>query len=147
MKKGCAFLLIIAGLVAVIILVIVLKKNNRDSETKAEMEEYFKQNPIDTTNVNNERFSSDADYNNKALKEIQKEPKVKEALITEANVLYVSVIDDGTRRDGYAEYLCQVLKDNKSSIHKVKIVKYGSTNSENRDNAYGVLLGESNCNF
>jgi len=83
--------------------------------------------------------------NDKALIEIRKEKKVKEAIITEANVLYVSVVDDGTRRDGYVEYLCQILKENGSNINWVKVTKVNSTNDPNRDNAYGVLLGESHC--
>ena len=66
--------------------------------------------------------------NEKAIEEIRKEEKVKEALITEANVLYVSVLDDGTRRDGYAQYLCEVLKDFNTSVKRVKVVEFNSTN-------------------
>lgn len=85
--------------------------------------------------------------NNKiALVEIKKEPKIKEAIITDANVLYVTVDDDGTNRNGYAEYLCGILKENKASTSWVKIVKVNSMNDENSDNAYGVLLGEAMCN-
>lgn len=84
--------------------------------------------------------------NKKALIEIKKEPKVREAIITEANVLYVSVEDDQTKRDGYAQYICEVLREHKSTIGWVKVVKVGSDNDENSDNAYGVLLGESMCN-
>lgn len=80
-----------------------------------------------------------------ALEAIKKEPKVIEALITEANVLYASVIDDGTSRKGYAEYLCMVLKDYNTTVTKVKVVKAGSTDDPNKDNAYGILLGECNC--
>ena len=83
--------------------------------------------------------------NEKAIEEIRKEEKVKEALITEANVLYVSVLDDGTRRDGYAQYLCEVLKDFNTSVKRVKVVEVNSTNDQNKDNSYGVLLGESFC--
>ncbi len=61
---------------------------------------------------------------NKALKAILAEPKVKDGVITDAGVLYASVLDDGTRRDGYAEYLCLVLKDYKTSVTRVKVVKY-----------------------
>lgn len=82
----------------------------------------------------------------KALIEIRKEKKVIEAFLTEANVLYVSVADDGTRRDGFAEYLCQIIKENGSTINLVKITKIGSNQDPNRDNAYGVLLGQCNCN-
>ena len=83
--------------------------------------------------------------NSQALELIKKEPKVLEAIITEANVLYVSVVDDGTRRDGYASYLCEILREKKALADRVKVVKHNSTNDPNKDNAYGVLLGESWC--
>ena len=84
--------------------------------------------------------------NNKlALEEIRKEPKVKEAIITDANVLYISVEDDGTKRDGYASYICEVLREKQATTNWVKVVKVNSINDPNSDNAYGVLLGESNC--
>jgi hypothetical protein len=79
------------------------------------------------------------------LELVKSEPKVKDAVITDADVLYVGVLDDGTRRNGYAEYLCQLLKDNNSSIDRVKVVRFNSHNDPNKDNAYGVLLGESWC--
>lgn len=84
--------------------------------------------------------------NEKALAEVRKESKVLEAMITDANVLYVSVVDDGTRRDGYASYLCELLRENNAKATRVKVVKVNSTNDPDRDNAYGVLLGESWCN-
>jgi len=83
--------------------------------------------------------------NKSALEEVKKEPKVKEALLTEANVLYVSVEDDGTKRDGYASYICEVLRDKKATTKLVKIVKFGSADDSNADNAYGILLGEYTC--
>lgn len=84
--------------------------------------------------------------NNKlALEEIRKEPKVKEAIITDANVLYVTVEDDGTRRDGYASYLCEVLREKQATINWVKVVRLNSANDPGSDNTYGVLLGESHC--
>jgi hypothetical protein len=83
--------------------------------------------------------------NKKALEEIKKEPKITEAMLTDANVLYVSVSDDGTRRDGYAQYLCGILKENQASCKWVKVVKVGSMKDPKADNAYGVLLGESQC--
>ncbi|NBA77298.1 hypothetical protein GOQ04_17215 [Emticicia sp. ODNR4P] len=82
------------------------------------------------------------------LEKIRKdEPKVKEAIITEANVLYISVVDDGTKRDGLASYFCETLRDANlnQEIKKIKIVKFGSTTDPKKDNAYGVLLGESEC--
>jgi len=83
--------------------------------------------------------------NKKALEEIKKEPKITEAFLSDANVLYVSVADDGTPRDGYAQYLCGVLKENQASCKWVKVVKVGSMKDPKADNAYGVLLGESHC--
>jgi hypothetical protein len=84
--------------------------------------------------------------NSKSLLElINAEPKVKEAIITDSNVLYVSVEDDGTKRDGFANYLCELIKEKGSNIMLVKVVKVNSTKDPNRDNAYGVLLGEAVC--
>ena len=53
--------------------------------------------------------------NEQALKVIREESKIFEAMITDADVLYVSVADDGTRRDGYASYLCEVLRENNAN--------------------------------
>lgn len=95
-------------------------------------------------NTDNEK-AIEQQANEKALAAIRQEKKVAEAIISDANVLYVSVKDDGTRRNGYAEYLCQILKENHSKVNWVKITKVGSTNDPKRDNAYGVLLGECHC--
>lgn len=89
--------------------------------------------------------TADMPENKVALKAILKEPKVKDATITDAGVLYVQVVDDGTNRNGYAEYLCSFLKKNYSSVNRVKVVKVNSQNDPSKDNAYGVLLGESWC--
>lgn len=86
-----------------------------------------------------------SDSNQSLLEMVRKEPKVKEAIITDANVLYVSVLDDGTKRDGYASYLCELVRETKSSVNRVKVVKVNSTNDPKRENSYGVLLGESWC--
>jgi hypothetical protein len=76
---------------------------------------------------------------------MSKEPSVKDFVLTEVGVLYISVSDDGTRRDGLAEYFCQTMKDESINIKRVKIVKFGSSKDPNRDNSYGVLLGECWC--
>lgn len=81
-----------------------------------------------------------------ALALIRKEPKVKEAFVNDAGMLYVSVEDDGTIRNGYAQYLCEILKENNAAASWVKVVKVNSTNDPKADNAFGVLLGEHNCN-
>lgn len=94
-------------------------------------------------------FSSDEKVkdpgNEAALVAIRKEAKVKEAIITDVDVLYVSVNDDGTKRGGYAEYLCGILREHNAKATLVKVVKVNSTNDPKRDNAYGVLLGQARC--
>ncbi len=80
-----------------------------------------------------------------ALEALKKEPKILDLTLTDANVLYISVKDDGTRRDGYAGYVCQVLDDHGVTGKRVKIIKHRSQNDPNKDNAYGVLLGEQWC--
>lgn len=98
--------------------------------------------------VKEESGSSDLSFDSKKAKIMEilsKEQKVKDHVLTDADVLYVSVLDDGSNRSGLAEYFCQEIKMNGIKIDRVKIVKYGSLNDKNRDNAYGVLLGESWC--
>ena len=82
--------------------------------------------------------------NDDLLRSIKSEPKVKDATITDANVLYISVIDDGTSRNGYAEYICEVVKDFNTNVNRVKVVKYNSSN-DSGSNAYGTVLGQSWC--
>lgn len=81
-----------------------------------------------------------------ALKVIKEEPNVIEAFYTDSNVLYVSVEDNGSNRDGFASYLCSILKEHNAITNYVKIVRVGSMRDPNRDNAYGVKLGECHCN-
>jgi hypothetical protein len=76
----------------------------------------------------------------------KEEPKVKDFVLTDANVLYVAVFDDGTNRDGFASYFCQLASEDGINLFKVVVVKYGSMKSKERDNAYGITLGESQCN-
>lgn len=44
-------------------------------------------------------------------RELAGEAQVKDVAFTEAGNLYVGVVDDGSSRDGYAQYLCEVVKD------------------------------------
>ncbi len=83
--------------------------------------------------------------NKKALGVIQSESKITESIITDSGILYASVKDDESNRDGFACYLCEILKENNSSINLVKIVKDKSSNDPNKDNSYGVLLGKCEC--
>lgn len=83
--------------------------------------------------------------NEKILAAVNGEPKVKDSYINDAGVLYVQVADDGTRRDGYAEYLCQLAKDNGGGVSIVRVMQVNTFNDPNKYNAFGVLLGESSC--
>ena len=76
---------------------------------------------------------------------MQDEKKVKDYVLTDAQVLYVCVSDDGTNRKGLASYFCDRMKELRIKVFKVKIVKYGSQNDPKRDNAYGIKLGECQC--
>ena len=51
-----------------------------------------------------------------------KEPKVKDATWATDRNLYVGVIDDGRRRDGFAEYICSVADDRGLRPELVKVI-------------------------
>jgi len=76
-----------------------------------------------------------------------KENKVKDAYINEAGVLYVQVPNDGTSRDGYAQYLCEQMSDNGFQVKKVVVLIVGSQkwDRDKRDCAYGKIIGEASC--
>lgn len=114
------------GIAAVIFMFLFSKCGDKDSE--------------------NTRSQSKAANAAVAKKIIQSEPQVLDAVITDARVLYVGVRNDGTRRDGYASYLCQTMSDYPgASWERVKVVQVNTSNHPERDNAYGVLLGEAWC--
>lgn len=129
--------------VTIVITVLLIAGLTDDKET---VNETVKEN--NETEVVSEKSESQTENNANvtALEEIKKEPKVKEAVVTDADVLYVSVEDDGTNRNGFAQYLCEILNEHKATTKWVKVVKVNSINDPNSDNAYGILLGESNCN-
>ena len=71
------------------------------------------------------------------------EPIAKDALWTSNNIFKVGVIDDGTLRDGYASYSCEVLyehgfKGKKIWVQIIDIVKL----TQNDD---WVKIGEAHC--
>lgn len=72
----------------------------------------------------------------KALLEIKKEKKVSNAYITDQGNLYAEVEDDGTRRDGYAEYLALVLKEHGASVKKIIVLKRGTVRILGTANAF-----------
>ncbi|MNX62135.1 hypothetical protein D3C86_930880 [compost metagenome] len=63
------------------------------------------------------------------------------------DILYVTVEDDGNNRKGYAEYLCNVANEAGSPVKLVKVFKVNSIDDPQADSPYGILLGESSCEF
>lgn len=64
----------------------------------------------------------------KILKIVKSEPKVKDAIFPNGsdNLLYVGMYDNGSRRDGFAEYLCISINEKVKLPHQIfiKIVDY-----------------------
>lgn len=50
------------------------------------------------------------------------EPKIKDATWATDSNLYVGVIDDDTRRDGFADYICSVAGDHGVQPELVKVI-------------------------
>lgn len=73
-----------------------------------------------------------------------KEPTVKDATWTAPHMFKVGVIDDGTKRDGFANYVCETLrsdfniKDEKLIVEVIDIQKLVSTNK-------WIELGKAIC--
>lgn len=79
----------------------------------------------------------------KKLFQSKKEKTAKDAMWTKRDIFKVGVINDGTSRDGYADYVCEVLYDygfkgEKVWVQVIDIVKL----TQNGD---WVKLGESRC--
>ncbi len=72
------------------------------------------------------------------------EKQVKDATFINST-LSLGMINDGSSRDGFAEYACQVLKDDfkVKELVVVKIVDIGKLVSENKIEK----IGEKNCNY
>jgi len=71
------------------------------------------------------------------------EPKAKDAVWTQEDIFKIGVIDDGTNRDGYAEYACAVLykegfKGKRVWVQIIDIVKLNKIGE-------WVRLGEAKC--
>lgn len=69
------------------------------------------------------------------------EPRVKDATWTSDRMLKVGVLDDGTPRDGYAQYLCEELASRGvkgASVQVIDIAKLVRTDK-------WVKLGEAHC--
>lgn len=79
----------------------------------------------------------------KKLFQSNEEKAAKDAIWTSIDIFKIGVINDGRRRDGYADYVCQVLYDygfqgKKVWVQIIDIVKL----TRNGD---WIKLGESHC--
>ena len=73
-----------------------------------------------------------------------KEPKIKDVLWSSDNILQIGIFDDGTNRNGYAEYICLVLNENgfenqRTMVQLIDIVKLTQTGQYTE-------LGKTFCN-
>jgi hypothetical protein len=143
-------LMIIGAVLAFFVLFAIIDKKPEEKTTTSDYVETVSDKSdyvADSVKPTEKNVSSETKDNKKLIEVIKQQKKILDYVITDANVLYATVVDDGTVRNGYATYLCQEVKDANSSVTRVKIIKYGSQNDPNKDNAYGVLLGECYCNF
>jgi len=93
-------------------------------------------------NVHAETFSTQHEQVKKRFQS-KEEKTSKDAIWTARDIFKVGVINDGTRRDGYAQYVCEVLYDygfkgQKIWVQVIDIVKL-------KNNGDWVKLGESHC--
>lgn len=71
------------------------------------------------------------------------EPTAKDAVWTQKDIFKVGVIDDGTNRNGYAQYVCEVLYDEgfKGRQVWVQVIDIIKLNNSGK----WVKLGEARC--
>lgn len=80
-----------------------------------------------------------ADWRDAALADVRSEKSVVEAKFANAGTLWVSMVDDGSRRDGFASYLCLSLSDRDRAI-RVRIL-----DAKQLSQGAFVTLGETWC--
>lgn len=84
--------------------------------------------------------------NEKIIAKVKREQGVWDAIIID-NVLYVSGSNSIIDADGYAQYLCHLLEENKSFVKKVKIVNAGYTDLLPSDYLASEIIGESTTGY
>ncbi len=80
----------------------------------------------------------------KLLFQSSEEKTAKDAVWTAKDIFKLGVINDGTRRDGYAEYVCQVLYEHgfKGKGVWVQVIDIAKMSR----NGKWVKLGQARCN-
>ena len=82
-----------------------------------------------------------------AVSAISEDPKVVEAIFpnNSSNSFWVSMFDDGSRRDGYAQYVCQILRDHGMPSNKLIVIRIWDATEMARENF--KELGKHECLF
>lgn len=85
-------------------------------------------------------LADDAGWRDAFIAQIgENEPKVVEAMFTSPDILWLSVVDDGSSRDRYARYFCLILPD-EAPATRVRIWDAGAMAREEL-----LPLGEAWC--
>lgn len=71
------------------------------------------------------------------------EPTAKDAIWTSSTTFKVGVLDDGSRRDGYAQYVCMVAYEHGLKGHRVWVQVIDIVKLANQGD--WEVLGESRC--
>lgn len=87
--------------------------------------------------------ASASEWRDAALNEIRKEASVVEAMFPQSLSLWVSMRDDGTRRDGFANYLCLILAETGKPSGDLVIVHIWDAANMARENM--VEIGRTEC--
>ena len=94
----------------------------------------FKPQAEPTTGKTDKVTADDSGARDKALQALKTEQKVVD-IGWEGSSLWVGVFDDGTRRDGYAAYLCEVVREAKAEPVTITV----------KDVQSGLTLGRNEC--
>lgn len=78
---------------------------------------------------------------------IRAEPKVKDLLHQQGQAVewQVGVLDDGTSRDGYARYICEILAENGASTPRTQVRIVDITRVSRRETLRSASLGQVAC--
>lgn len=79
------------------------------------------------------------------IEEIEKEDKVLDAAVDDDRI-YIAVFDDGTPRDGYARYVCEVARDFAEGDIDSRMISIIDAVASARDNDF-KRLGKHQCEF
>lgn len=129
--------LVVILFVLIAVSVVTTQEGKTPSIETAAVQQAEKPTPKATATMKTQRDKVQEHFQGK------EEPTAKDALWTSNSIFKVGVIDDGTLRDGYGDYVCQVLyeygfRGKKVWVQIIDIVKL----TRNGD---WVKLGQSRC--